>query len=68
MKQIVLTKQEAEDQRHINTAYEHIREAMNELVQVRSLDSELVRALRDVQRDEDVLYQYVASLEGVKIV
>lgn len=68
MKEIIITKEEAADQVHINTAYAHIREAMTELVQIRHLDTELARTLHSVQNSEETLYQYVATLNGVKVV
>lgn len=68
MKEIVLTKQQYEDQNHINDAYYKVKEALGELARVRELDGELHRLLRQMYTFEDTLYQYVASTDYVKVV
>lgn len=48
MKQIVLTKQEIIDQMHVNAAYANVKAALQELVQVKEIDGNLHRLLRDM--------------------
>lgn len=50
-----------DDQQHINNAYAKIREGLNEMVQVRKLDGELHRLLKDLYRFEDTLWQYATE-------
>lgn len=49
------------DQQHINTAYVNVRDALNEILQVRDMDGELHRLLKDLYRFEDVLWQYTTT-------
>jgi hypothetical protein len=50
-----------DDQQHINNAYAKIREGLNEMVQVRKLDGELHRLLKDLYKFEDTLWQYATE-------
>lgn len=50
-----------DDQQHINNAYNKVREGLNEMVQVRRLDGELHRLLKDLYRFEDTLWQYATE-------
>lgn len=50
-----------DDQQHINNAYNKVREGLNEMVQVRKLDGELHRLLKDLYRFEDTLWQYATE-------
>jgi vacuolar-type H+-ATPase subunit D/Vma8 len=49
------------DQQHINNAYAKVREGLNELVQIRKLDCELSRLLKDLYKFEDTLWQYATE-------
>lgn len=64
MKEIRITRQEADDQRHINAAYRKARRVVNELRRVSKLDSDLARVLRTMYDIEDTLSQYVCDLDG----
>ena len=49
------------DQQHINNAYAKVREGLNEMVQVRHLDGELSKLLKELNRIEDTLWQYATE-------
>lgn len=49
------------DQQHINNAYVKVRESLNEMVQVRHLDGELSKLLKELNRIEDTLWQYATE-------
>lgn len=49
------------DQKHINMAYVSVREALNHLVQVKDMDGELHRLLKDLYRFEDTMWQYTTT-------
>lgn len=49
------------DQQHINNAYAKVRESLNEMVQVRHLDGELSKLLKELNRIEDTLWQYATE-------
>ena len=68
MKPITMTKKQYDDQNHINDAYANVKAALNELVQVREMDGELHRLLKDMYRFEDTLWQYVGNTDYVKVV
>lgn len=55
------------DQEHINAAYRHARRIINELCRVRDKDSELARVLNGMYTVEDILRQYVSTLDGTQI-
>lgn len=68
MKPVIITKQQANDQIHINTAYAQIHEALNELHMVFDKDNTLSHMVRQMGVIEDTLFEYVATLEGTKVV
>lgn len=68
MKPVVITKQQYADQVHINTAYAHMRDVLTELNQVLDKDNILSHMVRQIGAMEDTLYEYVATLEGTKVV
>ena len=67
MKPIIITRQEADDQVHINAAYRHARRIIKEMSRVRGLDTELARVLKGMYTVEDILRQYVATVDGTQI-
>lgn len=67
MKPVKITRQQAEDQQHINAAYRHARRVLRELSRVRHMDGELARVQRGMYTVEDILKQYVATLDGTEI-
>lgn len=67
MKPIMITRQEADDQVHINAAYRHARRIIREMSRVRGIDTELARVLNGMYTVEDILKQYVATLDGTQI-
>ena len=67
MKPIKITRQQAEDQQHINAAYRHARRVLRELSRVRHMDNDLARVQRGMYTVEDILKQYVATLDGTEI-
>ena len=52
-----------DDQQHINDAYRYIKEAMREMTQIRHMDGELHRLMKDMYTFEDTLWQF-ATVEG----
>jgi hypothetical protein len=68
MKDYTLSRYQYEDQVNINAAYADVKDALLHLAQVRELDGELHRLLRSLYTYEDTLYQYVASVEGAKVI
>lgn len=68
MKPIRITKQQASDQAHINSAYANLREALNDLNQVMDKDNLLAHMVRRLGAMEDTLYEYVATLDGTEVV
>lgn len=67
MKPVKITRQQAEDQKHINAAYRHARRVLRELSRVRHMDNDLARVQRGMYTVEDILKQYVATLDGAEI-
>ena len=67
MKPVYITRAQANDQAHINAAYRRARRIIRELAQVQHMDSELARVLKGMYTVEDILRQYVASLDGTEI-
>lgn len=68
MKPVIITKQQAADQVHINTAYANLHEALNELQMVYGKDNTLAHMARQLGAMEDTLFEYVASLDYTKVV
>ena len=68
MKPIRITRQEADDQQHLNAAYRRVRRAVNELRRVKDPDNDLYRVMRALYEIEDTLHQYVADLDGCEVV
>lgn len=68
MKPIRITRQQASDQAHVNSAYANLREALNDLNLVLDKDNVLAHMVRQLGAMEDTLYEYVATLEGTEVV
>lgn len=70
MQEITITRQQYEDQNHINDAYFLIRQAMTHLAQVQDFSAyaELHRVVRTMYEAEGVLFEHVANTDYVKVV